>query len=269
MGLSLNPSTAIPGLIGSAEIVSALPSSAIKSILRPDINKNAASNQDIDSTSDSSSNSSKSMSGLSREYDQFIEPGFVEKEDHESVLSPISVEERESAFNPSLIVHTLDSTPPPENKYFYLWFLGDGPEFECLFSDGKSCSCNRLKYKNTSKIYTNCLKDKRSKFFVTKREDENMDIFFSISPNIRVKDTPKISIFIKLLQKFKIENIILDVRSHLSHPSLQTLISDLQDGFGRVETNTPTVYNLYVHEVNPELISPPPLHVHLCGTCKS
>ena len=85
MGLNLNPcNPVIPGLIGSAEIVSALPSSAIRSILRPDINKNTASNQDIDSTSDSSSNSSKSMSGLSPEYDQFIEPGFVEKEDYES-----------------------------------------------------------------------------------------------------------------------------------------------------------------------------------------
>ena len=37
------------------------------------------------------------------------------------IMNPISVDELESAFNPSLIVHTLDSTPPPKNKYFYLW----------------------------------------------------------------------------------------------------------------------------------------------------
>ena len=258
VGLKLNPGAVIPGLIGSAEIVSALPSSAIRSILRPNIDKNTAYNQDITHTHDSDSNSGNSMSGSSPECETFIEPSFIDNEDHETILSPISVDTRESAFNPSLIVHTMDSTPPPENKYFYLWFLGDGPEFECLFSDGKSCSCQHLKYKNVSKIYRNCLKDKRSKFFVTKREDKNMDIFFSISPNIRVNHTPKISILIKLLQKFKVTNIILDLRSHLSHPSLPTLISDLQDGFGKVETNYPAVYNLFLPEVNPALKSPPP-----------
>ena len=64
------------------------------------------------------------------------------------------------------------------------------------------------------------------------------------------------------MQKFQIENIILDVCSHLSHPSLTTLISDLQDGFGKVETKTPTDYSLYLPVVNPELMSPPPSTSH-------
>ena len=254
--LKLSPGAVLPGLIGTAELVSALPYGAIKKILRPNIHKNVKSDYGSPRNLDSVSDSGGCSSGSDSDNEQFIEPGFI---NNETVLSPISIEECKSENHPSLVVHNSESRPPPENKCFYLWFLGDGPEFNCLFSDGKSCSCKQLNYKINSKHYRHCFNDKRSKIIVTDRQDHNKDVFFCISPEKRVNHTFKISLLIKLLQKFEITNIILDIPSHLSHPSLPNLISDLQDGFREVATNSPTVYNLFIPGVNPALeLHPPP-----------
>ena len=95
---------------------------------------------------------------------------------------------------------------------------------------------------------------------VTKGKDAIKTIFFSLPDRVRICDTQKIVLLIKLLLKFGTSNILWDVTGHSSHPSIHPFLEDLKLGFSRVPVSSPVDFNLFLLDKDPgyPFSKPPP-----------
>ena len=183
--------------------------------------------------------------------DSFIDLDFIENEsDPQDELYS-----SQSLFKPEIIIHNISSLPALSNVS-RLHFVTEGPNYSCLLSNSRACSCICLKHKDIIRFESFSVKG--PKLMVTNKNDIKL-IYFSLPFSVRVCDTQKIALLLKLLHKFGTPNIVWDITGHGSHPSLPEFINDLKTGFSRVLVPSQIIFNLYILDetaVNPP---PPPL----------
>ena len=112
-----------------------------------------------------------------------------------------------------------------------------------------------LNPKTCRNIRFHTLNDKRPRILVTNSKRNIKNIYFSLPYYVRVCDTTKIVLSLKL-RKFETYNIIMNIESHASHPSLPALLEGIKLGFQCVHVNNPETYNLIIVEGKPAEIPP-------------
>ena len=183
--------------------------------------------------------------------DSFIDLDFIENES-DPQDEPYS---SQSLFKPEIIIHNISSLPALSNVS-RLHFVTEGPNYSCLLSNSRACSCICLKHKDIIRFESFSVKG--PKLMVTIKNNIKL-IYFSLPFFVRVCDTQKIALLSRLLHKFGTPNIVWDITGHGSHPSLPEFINDLKTGFSRVLVPSQIIFNLYILDetaVNPP---PPPL----------
>ena len=176
----------------------------------------------------------------------------MEKETNSDVLS------NSFTRKPTVSIKHIFGRPDDRQNSCHLWFVGPGPNFSCLFSDTSHCSCLRLKNKNN--VRRQSLTDKRSKIIIVTNKTGYRDIYFSINPSIRICDTPKFALFIQLLNKIQVTNIIVDASSHSYKPKLVEFMKDFVSGFDKVHVGRQSHFSLYLDSYLHDNLSPPPIN---------
>ena len=173
--------------------------------------------------------------------DPLMDLDFVQMET-DSEIDPF-----ENQFHPEVNIKHVSNLPSLSNV-IKLHFVNEGPDFVCLFSDDLHvCNCTPLKHKDIVRFRSfNKRNDKSPKIMVAGRKNETKLIYFSLPYFVRICDTQKIALLIKLLHKFGTLNIIWDITGHGLHPSLFKFIEDLKLGFSRVLMPSQIHFNLYV-----------------------
>ena len=242
--------TMLPGLVGVLERVSTNNSKQDDPRSWPDRSSNPRiSNPRVSNVC------SARPSELELNVDDPLSLNYVEIEQSDP-SDPISHSLSDSSISPNLNVNVVNYLPevPGLSK---ILFVSEGPEFSCLFSNGYSCSCTPLKL--TKNIKFGSFNSKTPQIFVAKGKDAIKTIYFSLPDHVRICDTQKIALLIKLLLKFETFNILWDITGHGSHPSLQSFLEHLRLGFNRVHVESPVDFNLFLLDKGPgDPVSPPP-----------
>ena len=251
--LCKHTNTMLPGLDGVLEHVSTNNSKQDESQSRP----GCTSKLSIQSNPRVSDVCSARPSNMEFTVDDPILINYVELKpsDPPDISIPAQTDD---SVSPNLNIHLVNNIPDDITVLSRIIFITDGPDFLCILSDGYSCPCTPLKLKNNVKFgYFN---SKVLNICVAKGKNAIKTIFFSLPDRVRICDTQKIALLIKLLLKFGTSNILWDVIGHGSHPSLHPFLEDLKLGFSRVLVASPVDFNLFLLDSDPggPISTPPP-----------
>ena len=129
-------------------------------------------------------------------------------------------------------------------NYACLHFVSTFPDFKCIYSSAEDpCSCQHLKKSNKLKSK---LTDNNSSNIIYHVDSEGLKHFYFSMPNFSdVSSNPTLVLLVRLMEKFSVSALCMNIPSHSAHPFLKDFYSRLILGFQNVVLSHPKTYKLF------------------------